>query len=241
MDDQVNRKKILPATPILLFFLLGICPVAKGIGFLLGYDFILYSDLLFAVVLAAFSCIFTVSIFCQHTVLCPNGGIFAALLLPFSVLNLMCFVLAESNWLILFLSVLPCICSFTLFIRYARPQGLAVTAALLAIFWAALTFFLGWLIAIFAGFGKNTVVKTLPSPWEYHLAQVVDSDQGALGGNTVVKVIHKERDIFLLAGRFVKKPSPVYAGEWGEADGIALAWTDEHTLYIDGVPHRIIS
>ena len=153
--------------------------------------------------------------------------------------NLMCFVAIGSNFLILLLIFLPCICSLTLFIRFAHPAGLAVATALLALFLAALTFFLFLLVAIFSEFGRNTIVKTSFSPHGYHLAQVIESDQGALGGNTLVTVEHRERDPLGLAGRFVKKPTRVYLGEWGEADGIHLAWSDNYSLYIEGVPYQI--
>ena len=65
-------KKILPVAPVLLFFLLTLFPMGKVIGCLAGYDFILYSDLAFAVFLAFCSCTLMVgSLWCQ-AVLSPN-------------------------------------------------------------------------------------------------------------------------------------------------------------------------
>lgn len=232
-------KKLLPVTPVVLFFLLSFFPFCKVTALLFGFDFCLYSDFAFAAAAAGLSCVLTGMLFHQNAAPCPNGEIFAALTLPVSLVNLMCFVAIGSNFLILLLIFLPCICSLALFIRFARPVGLAVTAALLAFVLAMLTFLLFVFAAIFSEFGRNTVVKTSFSPHDYHLAQVIESDQGALGGNTLVTVEHRERDLFGLAGRFVKNPVRVYLGEWGEADDMSIYWTDEYTLCINGVSHRI--
>ena len=211
-------KKLLPVTPVVLFFLLSFFPFCKVTALLFGFDFCLYSDFAFAVVTAGLSCVLTGMLFHQNAALCPNGEIFAALTLPVFLVNLMCFVAIGSNFLILLLIFLPCICSLALFIRFARPVGLAVTAALLAFVLAMLTFLLFVFIAIFSEFGRNTIVKTSLS---------------------LVTVEHRERDLFGLAGRFVKNPVRVYLGEWGEADDMSIYWTDEYTLCINGVSHRI--
>lgn len=84
------------------------------------------------------------------------------------------------------------------------------------------------------GMSENTVVMTLESPEGGYFVQVIDNDQGALGGATIVEVY--ESQSFL--GRH-KKVSRVYTGEWGEYRTMEIYWKDEHCLVINAVEYRI--
>ena len=56
-------KKLLPVTPVVLFFLLSFFPFCKVTALLFGFNFCLYSDLAFAVVTAGLSCVLTGMLF----------------------------------------------------------------------------------------------------------------------------------------------------------------------------------
>lgn len=89
-------------------------------------------------------------------------------------------------------------------------------------------------ILMLGSIGENTVVKTVESPDGTYFAQVIDSDQGALGGATMVEV-YENRKIF---GRY-KKVDCVYMGEWGEWQTMEIYWKDEHCLVINSVEYPI--
>lgn len=66
--------------------------------------------------------------------------------------------------------------------------------------WARVTFyrakqncFFDFIALIFGNIGQNTVVQTVESPSGKYYAQVIDSDQGALGGDTLVDVYEKSK------------------------------------------------
>ena len=69
-------------------------------------------------------------------------------------------------------------------------------------------------------------------------AQVIDSDQGALGGNTIVDVDEKG-SFNLLLFRIEKKPQRVYLGEWGEYEGMQIHWKDDDCLVINSVEYEL--
>ena len=85
---------------------------------------------------------------------------------------------------------------------------------------------------------ENTVVKTVESSSGEYYAQVIDSDQGALGGDTLVKV-YQDRGINALIFKIEKKLQRVYFGEWGEFNNMKIHWKDNNCLVINSVEYEI--
>ena len=83
------------------------------------------------------------------------------------------------------------------------------------------------------------MVQTLPSPNGTYYAEVIDSDQGALGGDTLVEVYdtRKQLDLFLITVQ--KNPQLVYFGDWGDFKTMTLQWESEQVLLINGKPNII--
>lgn len=95
-----------------------------------------------------------------------------------------------------------------------------------------------FLTFLFGNFGKNTVIQSIPSPSGSHYAQVIDSDQGALGGNTLVEVYEKS----LIDNSFIriqKEPWRVYSGKWLEYENMQIYWKDDTCLVINSVEYTI--
>ena len=93
--------------------------------------------------------------------------------------------------------------------------------------------FFGFISLIFRNFGENTVVQTVESPDGAYYAEVIDSDQGALGGDTIVDVYEK---VFF---NISKKSQRVYQGDWGEFRDMEIYWKDEHCLVINSTEYTI--
>lgn len=99
--------------------------------------------------------------------------------------------------------------------------------------------FLLCLLLTFFTIGQLRVVQSVPSPDGTYYAEVIDDDQGALGGNTLVEVYdtRKKIDLFFLSVQ--KNPQRVYFGRWGMFKNMKLEWESEQVLLINGVPHEI--
>ena len=66
-----------------------------------------------------------------------------------------------------------------------------------------------------------------------HYAELIDDDQGALGGNTIVNVYPRGKlDLGLI--RFCRRARNVYWGDWGEFNDMTIEWKDNDTLLING-------
>lgn len=83
------------------------------------------------------------------------------------------------------------------------------------------------------------VEKHIVSPGRTYYAEVVNVDQGALGGETVVYV-HRSRGINLFFLSFNKIPQTLYVGEWGEYKTMQIEWENENCLVIDSEEYNIV-
>ena len=124
-------------------------------------------------------------------------------------------------------------CSIYLAARHGRPLAVKIVALVLALLLLRPVGLFGNIIVAFSGFGLNTVVRTEESPDGTRYAELIDSNQGALGGDTLVKV-YRRGGIHLLLFSVTPKPQTVYAGPWGEFEYMELYWKNDTCLVING-------
>lgn len=87
-----------------------------------------------------------------------------------------------------------------------------------------LVFLLSLFLWYLGDFGARNVLSTTPSPSGHYTLVVVDDDQGALGGNTI---IYLERKYYGLAKHRIRS---VYIGRWGENPQVQ--WRDDESALI---------
>lgn len=80
--------------------------------------------------------------------------------------------------------------------------------------------------------GTDTVRGTYTSPEGTYRIEVIDSDQGALGGDTVVVVYYEKPIVHLGIVKIMKDPESLYIGDWKE--DIRISWVDDDTVVING-------
>lgn len=237
-------KKILAGAPPVLCLLLLFVPLCQGIAWCTGYVFTLYHGLWSVAVLAVLLGCVTVACLLLKPAMGKSGQLAAALLLPLSLLNAVAFLPAAApvTWGHFLFLALSCLCAATLFFRCSQMRVLKYCIGTACAIFFALCLVALPAVLIGATFGRissEAVVQTLPSPAGSYTAVVIDSDQGALGGNTFVEVRPAEARIKLLTGEFSEPPSRVYAGAYGEARQLRLSWRDEQTLTINGAAYPV--
>jgi hypothetical protein len=111
-----------------------------------------------------------------------------------------------------------------------KPILLAV-GSILTVLLLLFAAFVGLLSMVFAPLKPvKTVIQTLPSPGGTYEARVIDVDEGALGGSTIVEV---ERNSCLA------RPKQVYVGEWGEYETMEIYWKNDDCLVINGKEYGV--
>ena len=155
-----------------------------------------------------------------------------------SLLNAVFYIIQCPKIHIIASTLLTSACCCYLSVKYGRPQMLKIAALGLC---APMVIPIGFLIFIALLFGnmrQDTVVQQLDSPSSAYYALVIDSSQGALGGDTHVDV-YKNGGINLILFKITKKPQRVYFGDWGEFETMRIYWKDDTCLVINSVPYEI--
>ncbi len=232
-------KKAMSILTCLLFVLTILYPVGVIITACLGYSFELISVSAFAVAIAVLSVsIVVLGLVHKNTLENKTIQIILAIITPLSLINAV-FYIFESPQIWVIASVLfsaGCCCYLT--IKYGKPLALKIIALVLSALMILPVGFLSFIALIFGNIGQNTVMQTVDSPSGKYYAQVIDSDQGALGGDTIVNVCEK----WELNGIFFKikkDPNRVYMGPWGEAFDMQISWIDDRHLLINNVEYEI--
>lgn len=230
-------KKILPKAPMLCLLTCLFVPASKGIALIFGYEFILVHDN-FVLAGITWILIFMIALSKQKVVLDRANTIFATMLFPVSLLNALCFIVA-ANWVTAVLIVLSCGFAVAICGRFGGTPILRIFSNVIASILLLLLIFMALLYGTFGRISVYEVVKTVPSPNHSYEARLINNDQGACGGATIVQVKKHKGSIHILIGEFSKAPTLVYKGGWGEFETMELTWRDEHTLLINGTAYSM--
>lgn len=210
-----------------LGLLLLLFPVGAVLASCLGYAFVITSIPVYGFLMAVCSLMILVLEFLLQ------DAKWAAYLLPISVLtSFMCIFRCREPFVI-GCTLVATGCLVVLTLRYKKHVLLSLSATLIL-----LLFPLCGLFSLPDGLSANTVVQTIPSPDGSYYAKIIDSDQGAMGGNTFVDV-YSEAEINVLLFRLEKKPQRVYTGYWGEYKNLCVTWKDNGCLVINSVLYQI--
>ena len=232
-------KKAISVFGCILFFFVVLLPLGVILSDCFGYTFKLANYFAFAIVtalLAMGTMIF--SVIMKKPLENKAVEVLFALITPFSLINTV-FYLSECSTASTAVSMFVCVCCCVyLAIRYGKPLALKITALVLSVLMILPIGFFGFLALIFGDFGQITVVQSVESPTGAYYAEVVDSDQGALGGDTYVTV-YANKSIDLLIFKISKESQRVYHGDWGEFMNMEIYWKDDHCLVINSVEYTI--
>ncbi len=236
-------KKAVSVLGCVLFGLLAIVPVGTLLSYCFGYVFEFVSATAFAVITALLSVCLTVLSIIEKQV-CESAvcRVFFALLVPLSLVLMvfyMLFHMVENVGVFVLVCALLCAgCCLFLTIKHGKPLVLKVLALSLAALMVQPIGFLWFLDLTFGKLVSLTVVKTVESPNGVYYAEVIDSDQGALGGDTLVDV-HDNQGIHALLFTISKKPQRVYQGDWGAYKHMEMYWKNDHCLVINSVEYEV--
>lgn len=232
MKSKINNVRCMSR---LLLILLMLYPLGVALSSTMGYTFELFNDIAYAsmiAVVAVYAVVLSVkaekdSYSKVFTVVAPISLITAV----FFLLDVM------SPWIVIIMAICVGCCIYLTWIS-VKPKLLKVISLLLAALLISPVGFLGFIALVFGGIGRDTVVQTVQSPKGTYYSELIDSDQGALGGDTLVDV-HYSKRINALLFQIEKKPQRVYHGEWGEFEDMEIYWKDDHCLVINSVEYIV--
>ncbi len=232
-------KKAISILMCVLFGLTVLYPSGVMIAGCFGYHFELFSVSAFAIGLAALSVLVVVlDLACRNTNENTVLQILLAIITPLSLVNSVFCVFACPQIVVIASLLLSTGCCCYLTAKHGKPLGLKISALVLAGLMILPIGFLNFMVLIFGNIGQDTVVKKVASPSGEYYAQVIDSDQGALGGDTIVDV-YQDWELNALLFKITKAPQQVYFGDWGEFENMQIYWKDDNCLVINSVEYEI--
>lgn len=157
---------------------------------------------------------------------------------PLSSINAVFYIFECPQVLVIASVLFSAGCSCFLTVKHGKPSALEIVVLVLSALMVLPIGFFSFIAWIFGNIGQNTIVQTVESPNGEYYAQVIDSDQGALGGDTLVDVYKKSRINFILF-KIEKKPQRVYFGDWGDFENMQIYWKDNGCLVINSVEYEI--
>lgn len=235
-------KKTMPFITFFLSFLYAFLPVCSIILYIFGYTFSLFNYAVFSVALALVSVSATILVLKKQDESTEKSiRILTAVLPLLAIVNWAVYLFKSKEYSKEAIIVTVCmpicfVCAVILTARFCKPLFLKISSIFLPLL--PLLALIPLTVFTLFSFGINTVVGTLPSPKDSYYAEIVDSDQGALGGNTVVYV-HKNDGIDAFAFSITKTPQRIYMGEWKEYETMDIYWKNEHCLIINSEEYFI--
>ncbi len=221
------------ALPVLLLLM----PAGKLLCGFFGYSFELTMPTLWSVGIAAVTVALTVLSLKNKLPVKPWISIALALSAPLSLVTAVFYLIECKVWAVPGAAVWVAGC-FYLAVRHVKPLAVKVTALVLAGLMLVPVGFFGFLTVVFGSFGQNTVVRTEESPDGQRYAELIDSNQGALGGDTLVEV-YRRGGFNAIVFSVSPKPQTVYIGPWGEFEFMELYWKNDTCLVINGREYTV--
>ena len=135
------------------------------------------------------------------------------------------------------LFVVTIIFSLIIFFVYNHIKWLKIVVGILSIGIGALFGFVLFISLIFTNFGESKIIQTVNSPDDTYVAISISHDDGALGGDTCVRVINNKQKAPLLIGSITRREQQLWIGDWAEDP--TLKWEDGNTILINDVSYDV--
>lgn len=223
---------------IATYFLLALTafyPAATALTAVFGYEITLRYIPVFAMILAVLS----VGSVMGHLIYKPKKMfVLTAVLALVNIVNTVLLIFASNTPLVILCTLLSAVCCCLLPVVNGKRLAVKITALVLSVLMLLPCCYCGFIFLIFGNIGQNTVVQSAVSPDGRFCAEVINSDQGALGGNTLVQVreTHSfDAQLFVIE----KKAQRIYLGEWGEFKDMEIEWKYDNCLSVNGHEYAI--
>lgn len=228
-------KKAVHILPFLMFSMYLAIPVVSLINLLPGYSVWIYSYNAYAFITATISLISVVnSLFVKDAVMTKAETLCILFMPMLPLINWLCYII-YAGWKFSALCMSFCFtCTFVYMLKYIKQIKRKIIVSAVCLIFFIPVCFISLINCLFGDFGTDTVVQVEYSPDRKYKAEVVDSDQGALGGAVFVNICNTEPVIDLYFIKVSNKPHCVYSGRWGGYEGMELYWKDNHILSVNG-------
>lgn len=230
-------KRYYVCIAVLLIVSQSVLPALKLIAIFFGWRLSVLNGLAFAVPMAVVS-VAAAAIYIKGKgdVDMGKGECFCtSTALPLSLINFLMLPAFQSVAMVV-ATVANCFWCLVIYICCGGSKWLRRFTAIAAIVLTVAVVGASLLHVVFSDFGLTEVVRSEASPDGTYTANVINVDQGALGGDSVVRV-QRVRLFGVPLDDVVCLDRRVWLGDWGTTHLIGMHWVDDNTLMIQGEEH----
>lgn len=213
----------------ILFAVTAFCLVAGSVFSKVGDVFNVRGSEFIAVLSAAISWYLCVS---KEEFSRDSAKILASFITPLSMIGMAFLQISSRSYIVFIFAVASLVCNLLLTVskgdKDLETMSLIISGLLVIPTLLLLLFGL-----VFDDFGSENTVKTVESPSGEYYAEVIDCNEGALGGSTFVEIHKNEEDSRPFFFGKEEKSKRVYSGRWGEFENMEIYWKDDNTLVIN--------
>ena len=234
----MSKRKICIITTLVMLILMLVIPMLRLFVSLSGQHLVMQKHIIILGVLSVVFASAGVVFLKSREVEESNGKLVSILLFfifPVSIIHIIYWSVESRDIFVSLLSVGWAILSGLCMLCGCSIKGLKVTSFILSGLMAVPTAFFLFVLLVFSAISANTVVNTVVSPNGEYRAEVISSDQGALGGDTFVDV-YSEKYIIEIRDT----PERVYFDGWGAHEHMSIYWESDNVLIINGEDYEII-
>jgi len=233
-------KRNIIYTTLIPFVMALALPVSVIAISLAGYELVLHRPLIPAVIFTVlFLTVSSVSLKAKNEQNNKLTQVLATLTALFSIINLFIGMWKSNSVTVTVLAGICTVFSVAVVLKKVKPTAGKVIGAVMSALLLGVCLFIAVIWFTFGQIGYTAVVRTEISPNETYRAEVIDSNQGAMGGDTLVVVYEENAKLSLYFFEVRKAPRRVYIGQWGEFENMDLYWRAEHELFINGKSYII--
>jgi len=127
--------------------------------------------------------------------------------------------------------------SLIIFFVYNHIKWLKIVVGIFSLGLGALFGFVLFISLIFTNFGESKIIQIVNSPDDTYVAISISHDDGALGGDTCVRVRNNKHRVSLLIGSITRREQQLWIGDW--ASEPSLKWEDNDTILINDVRYDV--
>lgn len=131
-----------------------------------------------------------------------------------------------------------CICSFYLSGFGKRHRIIYICSRIISVPVVAVIMVFYIVAILMSDFGATDVLKSIDSPGGRYTLRIVEVDQGALGGDTLVEV-NKNSVGFISVNPLFRLRRTLVKDDWGAGEKMDVRWIDECTVLIDGAVYEM--
>ena len=222
-----------------LFCIHALIPFCLLFSNLFGFAFSLSGYTLFSVICVSFSVLTLVVVFLKTELFL--GKMFSRLFglsLPLCTVEWLFFLTKGDFPYVIACVLVAFVCVVAVNVKLVKSKNAKIIISLSSAASFLFVTFFSVLFMFMGSIGASTVLDTIQSPDGVYYADIIDVDQGAFGGNTVVEV-SKKRKADILIFRFEEKGKQMYIGEWNEYDDMEIFWKQNDCLVINSEEYTV--